>query len=85
MISAYDAVMRTIVEIPEEQLAQLAEICRREGISRAEAIRRAVGVYTRGQVSHGLRDAFGIWKKRALDGLLYEDQIRGEWARQDDS
>ncbi len=85
MMSAYDYVMRTIVEIPEEQLAELAEICRREGISRAEAIRRAVGIYTRRQVGEGSRNAFGIWKKRAVDGLDFEDRVRSEWARRDDS
>ena len=77
--------MRTIVELPEEQLAELAEICRREGISRAEAIRRAVGIYTRHEVSRGLRKAFGIWKNRAVDGVVYEDRIRSEWAHQSDS
>jgi metal-responsive CopG/Arc/MetJ family transcriptional regulator len=34
--------MRTIVDIPEEQLQRLSELCRQEGLSRAEAIRRAL-------------------------------------------
>lgn len=52
--------MRTIVEIPKEQLAELAEICRRQGSSYAEAIRRAVRIYTRHKSRKGLPDAFGI-------------------------
>ena len=77
--------MRTIVEIPEDLRAQLAEICRRENISRAEAIRRAVRIYTRERVRHGSGDAFGIWKKRAVDGLSFEDRVRSEWIRPDNS
>ena len=42
MMTFCDDVMRTIVEIPESQLKGLSRLCRRERISRAEAIRRAV-------------------------------------------
>ncbi len=38
----YDDAMRTIVDLPDEQVEALAELCEREKISRAEAIRRAV-------------------------------------------
>ena len=34
--------VRTIVDLPEEQIRKLTLLCRRERISRAEAIRRAV-------------------------------------------
>jgi len=37
-----DDVMRTIIELPDAQLESLSRLCRREKISRAEAIRRAV-------------------------------------------
>ena len=80
-ISSYDNDMRTIVDIPEGQLAELKEICAREGISRAEAIRRAVRVYTQGLGTAGRRRAFGIWKNRKIDALSHEDQVRSEWAR----
>jgi len=84
MITLYDDVMRTIVEIPEDQLASLSEICRRLGISRAEGIRRAVRIYLDLQSSKATQDAFGVWKDRKKEGLAYEDEIRSEWAPRSD-
>lgn len=71
--------MRTIVEIPEGQLSALAELCRREKISRAEAIRRAVAEYALRQRSGRADDAFGLWRPRGVDGLAYERRLRREW------
>jgi metal-responsive CopG/Arc/MetJ family transcriptional regulator len=71
--------MRTIVEIPEEQLRLLAAVCRREKISRAEAIRRAVVEYARHRAAAGARNAFGIWRGRSLDGLAYQRRLRRAW------
>jgi metal-responsive CopG/Arc/MetJ family transcriptional regulator len=71
--------MRTIVEIPEDQLRELAEMCRREGISRAEAIRRAVAEYARRRNGTKTRPAFGLWRGRRRDGLAYERRLRREW------
>jgi hypothetical protein len=70
--------VRTIIDVPEQQLAALAEICRELGISRAEAIRRAVAAWTEGRAA-GLAAAFGLWKDRPIDALRYEDAIRDEW------
>ncbi len=33
-----DVIMRIIIELPEDQVNALAELCKSEGISRAEAI-----------------------------------------------
>lgn len=79
MMTSYDDVMRTIVEIPEDQLRDLAEMCRREGISRAEAIRRAVAEYARRRKGRETRPAFGLWRGRRRDGLAYERRLRREW------
>jgi polyphosphate kinase len=48
MMTYYDDAVRTIIELPEDQLGALDGICRRESISRAEAIRRAVDLLVRG-------------------------------------
>jgi hypothetical protein len=72
--------MRTIIELPEDQLDALADLCRSEGISRAEAIRQAVAHYTRGRRSKAVTAAFGLWRNREMDGLEYERQLRDEWA-----
>ena len=71
--------MRTIIELPGDQLDALADLCRAEGISRAEAIRRAVLSYVRGARSKALTSAFGLWRDRPIDGLEYERQLRDEW------
>ena len=72
--------MRTIIELPDDQLEALANLCRSEGISRAEAIRQAVAQYTRGRRSNAAAGAFGLWRNRQIDGLRYERQLRDEWA-----
>lgn len=79
MMPSYDDVMRTIVQLPDDQLRQLAELSRREKISRAEAIRRAVAEYARKRSAGGIRKAFGLWRGRRRDGLAYERRLRREW------
>jgi len=79
MISLYDDNMRTIVDLPEEQIRALAEVCRREKISRAEAVRRAVAAYASGHAAGDADRAFGLWRGRRIDGLSYERQLRREW------
>ena len=72
--------MRTIVDIPDEQLDSLASICRRYGISRAEAVRRAVASYLNEQADDTEDDAFGMWRKRKIDGVAYQRKQRAEWS-----
>ena len=76
---SYDDGMRTIIELPDDQLRDLAEICRREKISRAEAVRRAVAEYATRRRTPQSPDAFGLWRGRGVDGLAYERRLRREW------
>ncbi len=73
--------MRTIVDLPEEHIKQLAELCEREQLSRAELVRRAVGEYLQKHGCSDGDDAFGLWRDHPLDPLALEDDIRKEWAR----
>ena len=51
---------RTIVDIPATQLDEIDRFCRTLGISRAEAVRRALEAYLERTVdSHA--DGFGLW------------------------
>lgn len=75
----YNIPMRTIVTLTEAQAEALARICAREGISRAEAIRRAVDAFARERLPEDRRRGFGIWKDRADDGLGYQHRVRAEW------
>lgn len=81
-MTLYDDVMRTIVELPQEQLKGLSSLCRRERISRAEAIRRAVGQMLEGQkaAETGIPGAFGIWKHRAKKARRLQRRLREEWS-----
>lgn len=75
--------MRTIIDLTDEQLARLEEVADREGISRAEAIRRAVDAAYAGAAAGNSRAAreaaFGLWKGRKVDALRYVDKLRDEW------
>ena len=46
MMTCYDDVVRTIIDLPDDQLRKLSDYCQREHVSRAEAIRRAVDKFT---------------------------------------
>lgn len=72
--------MRTIVDLPEEQVRRLGELCRRDGVSRAEAVRRAVADYLGAHALRERQDAFGMWRDRRVDGLEYEGRLRREWS-----
>ncbi len=29
----------------------------------------------------GLEDSFGLWKRKGVDGVAYQEKLRGEWER----
>jgi Arc/MetJ-type ribon-helix-helix transcriptional regulator len=70
--------MRTIIELPEQQVAALGELCERENISRAEAIRRAVDSWLASQMPTARAAAFGAWK-RGKDSRKMVEALRSEW------
>jgi hypothetical protein len=77
--SSRSLLLRAIISLSQEQLAQLAAIGHREGVSRAELIRRAVAAFLRGKESVRQHDAFGLWADRDEDGLAYQLRQREEW------
>ncbi|GGG95720.1 CopG family transcriptional regulator [Silvibacterium dinghuense] len=75
--------MRTLVDIPAEDLDLMHDIVGRLGISRAELVRRAITSYLapyRGQMTH---EAFGLWTSshsgESEDGVAYQERMRSEW------
>jgi metal-responsive CopG/Arc/MetJ family transcriptional regulator len=73
-------VMRTIIELPAGQLDALDALCRRDRISRAEAIRQAVAQHVAKATAAGRETAFGLWQgRRGADGLAYQRRLRREW------
>ena len=73
--------MRTIIDLRAGQLDGLDRVCRRDGISRAEAIRRAVDAMIAREAPDRAKRAHGVWRGRDLDGVSYQDVLRREWDR----
>jgi metal-responsive CopG/Arc/MetJ family transcriptional regulator len=72
--------MRTLVDLPEAELAQLNALSRQRRVTRAELIRQAVAGYLE-QNRTGLEDSFGLWKKKVVGGVRYQERLRREWER----
>jgi metal-responsive CopG/Arc/MetJ family transcriptional regulator len=70
--------MRTLVDIPDAEIAKLALICEAKGLSRSEVIRRAIAAYVLKNRT-APADVFGLWKSAHVDGLAYQEQARSEW------
>lgn len=80
MMTCYDDIVRTIIDLPDDQLDALDGICRREAISRAEAVRRAVDLLVRDRAAGASHAAFGLWRgAKAFDALKYQERLRREW------
>jgi len=73
--------MRTLVDIPEDQLAELTEIAEREKVSRASLIREAVADLLNARRKSDrdpIAAAFGI-RPDLEDGLAIQERLRSEW------
>jgi len=70
--------MRTIVDLPGEQVRKLRAFCRREKISRAEAVRRAVGGLLQANSASDLKSYFGASKTRGSVSR-HLATLRREW------
>ena len=57
---------RTIIDIPETQLHEVDNLCRLLNISRAEAVRRALHDFVKGN-DDVKADGFGLWKGLPLN------------------
>jgi predicted transcriptional regulator len=73
--------MRTVIDLPDEQIEPLKELASALNISRAELIRRAVADYLCRFEAPADDTAFGIWKQQGEDGLAYQERMRSEWDR----
>ena len=82
MITLNDIIiMRTIVDLSEEQVTALAKVCREKNISRAEAVRRAVDGYLGNEKAPSSDVGFGLWRAKAVDSRDLVDRLRSEWER----
>lgn len=71
--------MRTLIDIPEEDIKLLNQVAKKLSVSRAELVRQAVATSLaphRRKMNHS---AFGAWSDFAEDGLAYQERMRAEW------
>jgi predicted transcriptional regulator len=73
--------MRIAVDIPDDQLAELSRLAKREGVSRASLLREAIAAVLAKKRKAAIDAAFGLWADRKEDGLAYQERLRGEWDR----
>ena len=71
--------MRTLVTFEDEQIRALDMLARRQRVSRAELIRRAVDRFLEEKTSGDDLPSFGLWDGGAGDGLAYQEKLRSEW------
>jgi metal-responsive CopG/Arc/MetJ family transcriptional regulator len=74
------SLMRTIIDLPQEQLGALARLCEVQKISRAEAIRRAVDRLLKDSMIEEKNIGFGMWRNKRMTARLYVDNLRNEWS-----
>jgi len=65
---------RTIIDIPNTQLHEVDRLCRLLGISRAEAVRRALHDFV-ARNDDVKADGFGLWKGDAADPAALRSRI----------
>lgn len=73
------AMTRTLVDLGDSQIEALDELSKRDKRSRASLIRQAIEEYLGKQRDKQAGDAFGLWGKREVDGLAYQEKVRNEW------
>ena len=71
--------MRTIVDIPDDQVAALKRLGEQAQVSRSELVRRAVGEYLQRHAIDNDDVAFGLWREQSIDGLALQESLRSEW------
>ena len=70
--------MRTLVDLPDEDLEILGQLSRRRRVSRAKILREAVRDYLQRNAGAVDDEAYGLWGA-GEDGLEYQQRLRSEW------
>ncbi|MGY4319050.1 ribbon-helix-helix protein, CopG family [Bradyrhizobium sp. JR3.5] len=71
--------MQALVDLGDSQIQALDELSKKDMRSRAALIRQAIDDYLAKRHSKQEGDAFGLWGKRKVDGLTYQEKVRREW------
>ncbi len=68
--------MRTLIDIPEQDLKALDQLSRDRGVSRDKIVRAAIGEYRARQSADA---AFGVWSEASEDAVDYQRRLRRGW------
>jgi hypothetical protein len=75
--------MRTIVNLPREQIEALDRFGKSQGVSRAEVVRQAVAAFLpakKKKSSFRNHPAFGSWKEpKGFNSVEHVRKLRAEW------
>ncbi|QUS40024.1 CopG family transcriptional regulator [Tardiphaga alba] len=71
--------MRALIDMSDAQVKALDALAKRGRQSRAALIRAAIDDYLQRHHRAQVEDGFGLWGKREVDGLAYQDKVRSEW------
>jgi metal-responsive CopG/Arc/MetJ family transcriptional regulator len=71
--------MRTLIDIPDTQVKELARLSKAEKRSRAAIVRDAIADYLERRSASKEIPGFGLWKDYNIDGVEYQRKIRSEW------
>ncbi|SAK63233.1 helix-turn-helix protein, CopG [Caballeronia pedi] len=70
---------RILIDLPDEQIDDLAALGEEQQRSRAAVIRDAITAYVASNKRRPAVDVFGLWEDRKIDGLQYQQELREEW------
>lgn len=71
--------MRTLIDLGDTQVQALDELALKDKRSRAALIRQAIDDFLATRHSQQESEAFGLWGKRKVDGVAYQEKARREW------
>lgn len=73
--------MRTIIDIPKEDLEKLDKAALEHKVSRAEMVRRSVSLYLHQEerLVENFKKAFGAWDNAEFDSSDFQHEMRKEW------
>jgi predicted transcriptional regulator len=70
---------RILIDLSDMQLSELAALAQAQQRPRAAVIRDAIGAYIAAHKRTVGADVFGLWKRKNVDGLEYQQALRSEW------
>ena len=71
--------MRALIDMSDAQVEALDALAKRVRQSRAALIRAAIDDYLDRHRREQVEDGFGLWGRRKVDGLAYQEKARREW------